>query len=106
MSQASLYRNIDSILRERKARVLITGSGSGTVNMSRLPENGEEVGVETDFAEYVKVKIHSSTNYGNTCHGEVMHHVYKGPPGDMELIVDNGELIEFSHSKIYAIHRS
>jgi hypothetical protein len=106
MSQALSYRNIDSILRERKARVLITGSGSGTVNMSRLPENGEEVGVETDFAEYVKVEIHSSTDFGNRCHGEVKHHVYKGSPGDMELIVDNGEWVEFSHSKIYVIHRS
>ncbi len=73
--------------------------------MSRLPENGEVVGVETDFAEYVKVEIHSTTNYGNTCQGETKHHVYKGPPGDMDLIVDNGELIEFSHSKIYVIHR-
>ena len=73
--------------------------------MSRLPEDGEEVGVETDFAEYVIVKIHSSMDFGNTYHGAAKHHVYKGPPGDMELIVDQGELIEFSHSKIYAIHR-
>lgn len=106
MNQALSYKNIDSILRERKARVLITGSGSGKVNMSRLPENGEEVGVETDFAEYVRIEIHSCTDYGNTCHGEAKHHVYEGPPGDMELIIDNGELIEFSHSKIYVIHRS
>lgn len=105
MKQSLSYRNIDSILRERKARVMITGSGSGTINMSRLPEIGEVVGVETDFAEYVKLEIHSTTNFGNTCHGVAKHHVYKGPPGDMELIVDNGELIEFSHSKIYVIHR-
>ena len=74
------YRNIDSILRERKARVMIIGAGSGMVNMSRLPEDGEVVGVETDFAEYVKVEIHSTMDYGNTCHGVAKHHVYKGPP--------------------------
>jgi hypothetical protein len=95
------YRNIDSILRERKARVMIIGAESGTVNMSRLPEDGEVVGVETDFSEYVQVEIHSTMDFGNTCHGATKHHVFKGS----ELIVDNGELIEFSHSKIYAIHR-
>jgi hypothetical protein len=84
---------------------MIIGAGSGMVSMSRLPENGEVVGVETDFSQYIQVEIHSSLDYGNTCHGTAKHHVYKGPPGDMELIVDNGELIEFSHSKIYAIHR-
>ncbi len=84
---------------------MITGAGSGEVNMSRLPDDGEVVGIETDFAEYVQVEIHSSKDFGNTCHGAVKHHVYKGPPGDMELIIDDGELIEFSHSKIYAIHR-
>lgn len=99
------YRNINSILRERKTRVMITGAESGKVSLSRLPEDGEEVGVETDFAEYVRVKIHSSMDFGNTCHGASLDHVYKGPPGEMELIVDKGALIEFSHSKIYAIHR-
>ncbi|AGF79307.1 hypothetical protein UWK_02776 [Desulfocapsa sulfexigens DSM 10523] len=99
------YRNINLILRERKARVMITGSASGTVNMSRLPDDGEIVGVETDFSEYLTIEVHSSTDFGNTCHGAATHHVYKGPPGQMELIVDIGELVEFSHSKIYAIHR-
>lgn len=99
------YKNIDSILRERKARVLITGGIRGTVNMSRLPEVGEEVGVETEFAEYMRVEIHATKDYGNTCHGEAKHHVYKGEPGGLELVVDKGDLIEFSHSKIYAIHR-
>lgn len=95
------YKNINSILRERKDRVLITGAESGKVNMSRLPDDGEVVGIETDFAEYIEVKIHSTSNFGNTCHGATKHHVVKGS----EIIIDDGELIEFSHSKIYAIHR-
>jgi hypothetical protein len=103
--QTVSYKNINSILRERKARVVITGAASGKVNMSRLPDDGEEVGVETDFAEYVRIEIHASHDYGNTCHGAAKDHVYKGPPGNMELIIDKGELLEFSHSKIYAIHR-
>ncbi len=99
------YRNIDSILRERKTRVMIVGAGSGMVNMSRLPDNGEVVGVETDFSQYLTIEVHSSTNFGNTYHGAATDHIYKGPERDMELIIDQGELIEFSHSKIYAIHR-
>lgn len=105
MEQTTSYRNIESILRERKRRILITGASSGDVNMSRLPDEGEEVGVETDFNEYLVAKIISTTNYGNTCHARAVHDVYKRSQGEATLVIRRGESVEFSHSKIYAIHR-
>ena len=99
------FINIDSLLRERKTRLLITGASTGKVNLSRLPDIGEEVGVETTFNEYVEVVIVSTADYGNTCRGQTVHNVYKRSSGEIELIIDSGKQVEFSHSKIYAIHR-
>lgn len=95
MTQAPLsFKNIDSILRERKARVLITGASSGKVNMSRLPDIGEEVGLETNFNEYVQVEIISTADYGNTCRGKVTHDTYQRSGKEMRLIIHRGQRVE------------
>lgn len=85
--------------------MLITGQGSGVSNLSEVPEDGEEVGVETTFAEYLKVEIQNVSDSGNTFQGIAKHEIYEGDIDDQELIVDHGDLIEFSQPKIYAIHR-
>jgi hypothetical protein len=99
------YRNIDSILRDRKIDMIITGQSTGTPNTSKVPEKGEEVGVETTFSEYLKVEINSINDEGNIFQGTAKHEVFEGDIGEQELIVKHGEMVEFSQPKIYAIHR-
>ncbi len=100
------YRNIDSILKDREASLQIISTKNEMSALSEIPESGEKVGVKTLFKEYLRVEVHSVIDGGKICQGAAKHYLYKGAIGDMELVIDNGELIEFSRSKIYGIHRN
>jgi hypothetical protein len=99
------YRNIDSILVD-SITIIRNEPPERKKNLYDPPQAGEEARVKTFFEEKLQVEIHTVIDGGNKCQGTAKHDIYKGEVGNMELVIADGERIEFSRSRIHGISQN